>query len=137
MKLVQLVYFSSVVGGLVQDDIQSLLKHAQQKNSAAGVSGLLLFSNQHFLQVLEGPRTEVNTTYYRIQNDKRHRDPIILLYKDIHARDFCNWAMSWATDVKIKKEIYFRYCSRPEFLPNDLTGESALALLRDMKEFVS
>tara|TARA_Y100001951_G_scaffold21856_1_gene16832 strand:+ start:3806 stop:4006 length:201 start_codon:yes stop_codon:yes gene_type:complete len=50
--------------------------------------------NQHyFLQCLEGSRSNVNKIYHRILNDKRHRDPIILDYQEIEARDFSAWEM--------------------------------------------
>ena len=104
MKLVQLIYYSLVSGDLAKDKIETVLTVANKRNAEAGISGLLLFSNAYFLQVLEGPRSEVNNVYSKIQRDSRHHGAQILMYRDIHLRDFGAWAMGWANEMKVKKQ---------------------------------
>lgn len=49
---------------------------------------MLCFSNEYFLQCLEGSRTAVNNTYQQILNDKRHHNVIMLNYTQIPEREF-------------------------------------------------
>jgi hypothetical protein len=73
MKLVQLVYFSKSNSkpATKNDDIKAIYKTASEANGRLGISGLLLFSNEYFLQALEGPRQQVNDLYFRFLNDPR------------------------------------------------------------------
>jgi hypothetical protein len=79
----------------------------------------------------------VNELYTKIQSDKRHAKPQILLYRDIHRRDFGDWSMGWASGADEKTDVYFRYCAGREFEPSDLTGEAALQLLKDFVPYLS
>lgn len=138
MKLVQLIYYSkcSSAPENLNSDLIKIAHVATNNNGNIGISGLLLFSNEYFLQVLEGPRVIVNDLYFKIQKDSRHKDSRILLYRDVNHRDFGDWSMGWASDVIAKKDIYFKYCSRRDFTPSDLTGEAGLALLKDIGDLL-
>ncbi len=131
MKLVQLIYYSKSASPLETKNavLKSILRSAEKNNPDLGISGLLLFSNEFFLQALEGPRSQVNDLYFRIQKDPRHSDSQMLLYRDIHQRDFGNWSMGWANQSEENRDIYFNYCATRQFVPAELTGQGAHALL--------
>lgn len=133
MKLVQLIYYSKSTSPLENKHtaIKEIINTAQKVNPELGISGLLVFSNEFYLQVLEGPRNRVNELYFRIQKDPRHADPQMLAYRDIHQRDFSDWSMAWANETQDKKDIYFKYCASRNFVPSDLTGEGGHSLLRE------
>jgi len=56
---------------------------------------MLLFLDQNFIQVLEGPTEAVERTFRTIQNDLSHRGVAILLRRSIVARDFKDWSMGF------------------------------------------
>ncbi len=138
MQMVQLIYCSKVT--TKEEEIievnKSILKSANLYNSHLGISGLLLFDNKYYLQVLEGLRENVNQLYSKIQKDKRHSDIQILLYRDIYKRNFEKWSMGWASSSITKNKIFFKYCGHEEFNPSDLTGSSSFELLQDFSHYI-
>lgn len=120
----------------INGELKSIYETAVTRNNDRGVSGILLFSNDYFLQALEGPREQVNNLYMKILVDRRHANPQILAYKDIQQRDFADWSMGWANETAVKRDIYFRYCAGRKFEPLDLTGEAAHALLCEFAELM-
>ncbi|MBK8753939.1 MAG: BLUF domain-containing protein [Candidatus Competibacteraceae bacterium] len=53
-----------------------------------GITGLLVILDKQFLQVLEGPGSELNTLYEKIIRDSRHKNPKLISYTAIHDRHF-------------------------------------------------
>ena len=78
MFLVRLIYASKISSGFGPEDIENILQSARTYNVKTNVTGMLCFSNEYFLQCLEGSRTAVNNTYQQILNDKRHHNVIML-----------------------------------------------------------
>lgn len=54
------------------DAILDIMRVAERRNAACGVSGLLLYGARRFAQVLEGGEGDVATTVARIRADWRH-----------------------------------------------------------------
>jgi hypothetical protein len=74
--------------------LKRILDAAHSNNSAAGVTGALLFSGRHFAQVLEGPQAAINERYRRISQDTRHNNVTPLLYEPAGERQFADWSMA-------------------------------------------
>ncbi|MDP3388648.1 MAG: phosphate-starvation-inducible PsiE family protein, partial [Methylococcaceae bacterium] len=64
-------------------------------NSAKNITGILLFSNNTFLQVLEGDEASVNSMYALIEKDPRHTDITIIEKQPIIERAFPYWSMGF------------------------------------------
>ncbi len=79
----------------MQNEIQCILEFARKANSAAGISGALMFNNGCFAQVLEGPQGPLEETFERIQCDMRHDSVVVLSYEEIADRGFDNWSMAY------------------------------------------
>jgi len=77
-------------------EIEAILKTARQSNAQRQITGALLYTAGCFAQVLEGPLSEVETTFERIQFDPRHRDIKILHFHPIEQRSFGDWSMAFA-----------------------------------------
>lgn len=78
------------------DQLGPLLTASRTRNAAAGLTGMLVFAQNHFLQVLEGRAENVVETFARIERDSRHRN-IVTLFRG-HApagRCFAEWAMGF------------------------------------------
>ena len=79
---------------LLEWQLKRILDAAHSNNSAAGVTGALLFSGRHFAQVLEGPQAAINERYRRIAEDTRHNNVTTLLYEPAGERQFADWSMA-------------------------------------------
>ena len=95
MPLVQLIYVSSAKELFTKTDLLCLLSKSRARNTALNVTGLLLYKDGNFLQVLEGEETVIQILLARIREDPRHAGVIILLAQPIEARDFPDWSMAF------------------------------------------
>jgi hypothetical protein len=77
-------------------DLLKLLLDARAHNVEHHITGLLLYHEHHFMQILEGPRDAVLALYQRISEDPRHRDLILDLSEPAQARLFPDWQMALA-----------------------------------------
>jgi hypothetical protein len=93
----QLVYSSAPAQNFMQSHLHMILRHARQKNKLRNVTGLLVFVDNTFLQVLEGEETEVKNVFDKIKSDHRHKDIKLLSDSPIQTRAFENWEMAYAT----------------------------------------
>ncbi len=94
--LKSLVYTSSAATFDVTDDeLNEILEASRSNNKAAGVTGMLLFAEGSFIQVLEGAPADVDEIYARICADPRH-DQLLKLYDHpIPNRNFPEWSMGY------------------------------------------
>lgn len=93
--MLQIVYASSTPHLLSQDDLVDILRVSRENNTAAGVSGVLLYADGNFMQVLEGPAEAVTATYERVKRDPRHRQVLTLLRGEVEERMFSDWSMGF------------------------------------------
>ena len=93
--MLQIIYASAAAAPYTRKDLVELLKIARQRNSAAGISGMLLYHDGSFLQVLEGPDKNVEALCAKIQKDPRHRNFLMLLRQTIREKEFENWEMGF------------------------------------------
>jgi len=118
--LVTLLYASRLTPA-AENSAHAILAAARRHNAPAGLTGFLLATPDHFLQVLEGPRPEVNRLYARIVTDPRHSDVEILHYAPLAQRRFARWAMGYTA---LNPRTVFRSGG---FDPYAMAGEEALA----------
>jgi hypothetical protein len=96
-----IVYSSSCIVTPYESDLLLILNQARRNNSRNGITGLLSFDGQNFLQLLEGPEAIVRATVQRISTDSRHYGVKMILDVPITARRFAAWGMEFvALDPK-------------------------------------
>ena len=124
MKLIQLIYVSAALKLFAPAELRELLRLARIKNQRLDVTGMLLYHQGSFLQVLEGPAAAVNPLLETIGADPRHDQLMLLLRREIEARNFADWKMGFV-DVAAQAQAlpgfrdYFK--SHSSFM--DLMGE--------------
>lgn len=91
----RLIYLSSATSPLAQHDLDDILGAARRNNPKAGVTGLLLFHDGCFFQVLEGAQSDVNRIFGAIRSDPRHSGMLILLSGETPERSFAQWSMGY------------------------------------------
>jgi hypothetical protein len=89
----QLIYSSRVGRSVRFSDAEAIAEASDERNARAGLSGLLLYTPSHFIQVLEGEEPVVRRTLERISRDPRHSHLRILSERRVSARQFGQWAM--------------------------------------------
>lgn len=93
--MIRLVYMSHAVKPFSTDELMSLLRQCRKGNSVVGITGVLLYFNECFVQVLEGKEEAVNEAFQKIKADPRHRNVIELERSYIKVREFPDWSMGF------------------------------------------
>jgi hypothetical protein len=70
---------------------EHILAQAKARNAQSGVTGALISHAGMFLQVLEGDRAAVISTYQRILHDPRHHTCHLVWHGPITSRQFLIW----------------------------------------------
>ena len=120
MALYSLIYVSNPIAPQSAADLERLADEAQSNNARLGVTGLLLYSGEHFCQVLEGDYPVLADLFARIEKDPRHGHVEVLLGTPIRLLFFPDWAMGV---VDVSKSRHFdraalrAICDRAEGQP--------------------
>ena len=91
-----LAYESQASVPFTEPDLLDLLGRSRTKNAGLGVTGILLYRQGTFLQVLEGQRSQVEELYATISGDTRHHAVDTVLVEDRQERRFPDWTMGFA-----------------------------------------
>ena len=119
MLLHHLIYSSTANINLTEAELHRLLDHWRIKNTQLGITGLLLYSEGHILQVLEGDADVVYSLYATIAADPRHRSLIKLADGPVADRAFADWSMQMRTvDSADFTRIVLTSNSMPEHIGN-------------------
>ena len=130
--LVRLIYASRAAGAVNAEVLMPIMKASRAKNAAAGITGVLVFSDGVFLQLLEGGRNAVSALYNRIACDTRHRDVVLLAYDEVDERRFAGWSMGQANLSRLNPGILLKYSERAVLDPYSLTSKATLALFEEL-----
>ena len=101
----RIIYQSVVSPDLDRMELFRLLYQARAANERRGLSGLLLRSDQRFLQVLEGPTWKLCAAFQTIRRDVRHSHVEVLDERSVPERIFGNWPMRYFDDSDIAKVL--------------------------------
>lgn len=92
-QLISISYISKATQDMGVLALMRLKDQAAQLNQKLGLSGVLFYENQHFGQILEGPRAEATKIWEKIQRDPRHHQVRLLKMEEITERSFPAWSM--------------------------------------------
>jgi hypothetical protein len=97
MALIHLVYASVATQEFSEEQLTALLRRSREANERAGVTGMLLYSEGSFFQVLEGEADVVDRLAVRIHTDPRHQNMIVIIREPIFRRTFEEWSMGFSS----------------------------------------
>ncbi|WP_194765729.1 BLUF domain-containing protein [Tamlana sp. I1] len=97
-------YISDSSRNLTFDVQKDIYKKAKINNSKNHITGVLIYKNYNFLQVLEGPKDMVDATYKRISSDPRHGNIFKVINTSIESRIFEDYNFGF-TVIDDKTEI--------------------------------
>jgi len=93
--MIRLLYISSAVKPMNDDELLALLQECRHSNSKEGITGMLLYCGESFIQVLEGQEEDIDELFKVIKKDPRHTNVTVLEKKEISERKFANWSMGF------------------------------------------
>jgi hypothetical protein len=130
--LVRCLYASRAAQSPIGGVLDSILEQSNRKNPQLGVTGLLLSTDDVFVQVLEGGRDAVCDLYNAIVSDRRHHNVRLLAYEEIAERRFGNWTMGQVSADSINPATLLRYSERLELNPFNAPAHATMALMEEL-----
>ncbi|WP_250035379.1 BLUF domain-containing protein [Paractinoplanes maris] len=133
MSVTQLIYRSRK-NSLPPNGIFEIRDTARRNNPANDLTGVLLFNRDYFLQCLEGEAERVTRAFLTISGDPRHREVALIAVHDVPERGFADWSMGLVDSTSPQLRVALRdVLPGYEFTPENLTAETATALMRRMR----
>ena len=130
--LVCCLYASRVTTSLPAVVLDQILVQSHRNNPRRGITGLLCFTSDVFVQVLEGGRDEVCDLYNAIVRDERHSQVRLLAYEEMTERRFANWTMGQVDVKAINPSLLLKYSKTARLDPFAITGQATMALLTEL-----
>ena len=104
-KIYHLAYVSTACDCLKLEDINSILESSNKNNKCEGITGILVYCNKHFFQILEGDKEQIIELYDKIVVDCRHDNVIKIKEGEIETRNFSEWSMAFKSYNKELKYL--------------------------------
>jgi len=136
--MLQMLYVSGASKPMSVDDIQEILAISRINNLRDGITGMLLWADGVFIQILEGEADTVRSVFRRIESDDRHRNIMVVLEQSADDRLFTQWSMGFkqldadmAADKKLFQISRAALADRIKSEDGGLFLETVLAFSRD------
>ena len=94
--MIHLIYCSTAKHIFSRSELSVMLINARKKNVQMGITGILLYSDGSFFQVLEGESETVDRLFEEISRDDRHRNVTVIIREAIPERVFGDWTMAYS-----------------------------------------
>lgn len=108
-----LIYLSAGTEWLTGAELNEVLDISRKNNSRDGITGLLLYGDGNFIQLLEGEKAMTQKTFARISSDPRHKGITHIAGGKLEKRNFPEWTMGYRG---IDSEILTKF--KDDFLKN-------------------
>ncbi|MEY4420067.1 MAG: Blue light- and temperature-regulated antirepressor YcgF [Pseudomonadota bacterium] len=95
--LERLLYRSKANNTLGSLHLFNMLSEARSRNAALGITGHLLYTEEVFVQCIEGPTESISALWDSLQRDARHHDIELLARGPIQERRFSDWNMAFSS----------------------------------------
>jgi hypothetical protein len=111
--------------------LDDILRVSKRNNMRDGITGILMYHDNLFFQVIEGNQGGVEALWKRIQQDSRHGSVALMWSGEVAERSFSDWAMGFAGSDQISSYTNDRMVSLNELKSRkDSTSSiNSLALL--------
>lgn len=93
--MIQVTYVSQTREPMGAEQLLDLLMQCRENNEQNDITGMLLYGNGTFLQVLEGDDGVVDALVAEILDDPRHANIEVLDRKSVEQRDYAEWSMGF------------------------------------------
>ena len=135
-----IVYVSFSFKDLTEIDLENLLADIRKRNKLQKVTGLLLYNDGTFIQLIEGKTRVIKSLFEKIKNDQRHSNVVLLLDESIKKRAFPDWTMGY---YKLNREQSGKIPGYSDFMHSkdsrkliESTSFEAMKLLNSFKTYI-
>jgi hypothetical protein len=116
--LYHIVYLSVANESMSESELDNYLVKFRDNNKKLDVTGMLLYKDGNFIQVIEGKREVIEALFEKISNDNRHSTIVAIREGPIDQRSFPNWSMGFQR-IDSKKSSRIKGFS--QFLDEDVS----------------
>ena len=95
MSIYCLVFTSVATRKISDEDLKGLLDKSRQYNLALNITGMLLYLDPYFMQILEGDESIIDEKFKKISNDEMHHKVSLIYKQPIKERSFSKWTMGF------------------------------------------
>ncbi len=120
--LIHLIYASASAFVPSPDQLDGILAVSRRNNGIAGITGMLLYVEGSFFQILEGTTEAVDATYARISLDRRHTSSTLIIREAIARPSFSESSMGF---TRLSNDNVASIAGHNDFF----TGQNCLATL--------
>jgi hypothetical protein len=92
----RIVYASTATHACSDEELAQMLEKARSNNKQSAITGMLVYHEDCFLQLIEGPGPALNQLFGKLRADPRHHKVVLLLRERISERTFADWTMGFA-----------------------------------------
>jgi hypothetical protein len=135
MALHEIVYVSFACEEMAAARLDHLLAQCRGQNEKLQITGVLIYHQREFLQLLEGEADAVNALFEQIEVDQRHQQVYKLWDGPISERSYSRWSMAFIDQALIET---MPQAVQPSWFSQglarsvkDSTGKKLLLHLRD------
>ncbi|CAN5251746.1 hypothetical protein BH09ACT1_BH09ACT1_22300 [soil metagenome] len=137
--MLSLAYVSSAAVAFTDDDIADVLALSRSNNARLDITGVLLYRDGRFIQILEGPDDVVRAKFAVIAADERHRGIHTVSEESVDTRQFPEWTMGYRplTDAAVSRFPDYDDFFDGKATSSDLTddGRRAQMLLEWLRDY--
>jgi len=133
MKLSQLVYVSDAAVAMGAAAVELIVKRCRRNNAERNISGLLIYSGGHFIQLLEGHEPVLANLFAKISQDARHQHVEQLHFAAASERLFPDWRMGLLNLDKIDPLDRSRLKTFVNGVSRQQGGKAVIGLLREFR----
>ena len=132
--LLRLTYVSRAADSLDSKQLTEILKQARINNTEKGITGILVFNKNYFLQCVEGSRIAINELLNALVADNRHHDLQIIEAREVNERIWGEWSMDYVSPNPSNQSLFLKYSSSRDFNPYLMNARSTEWLLNALSE---
>ncbi|MEO6038079.1 MAG: BLUF domain-containing protein [Saprospiraceae bacterium] len=136
--MTSLTYVSSATHLFSNRDLVPLLAQWRDGNARKGITGMLLYKDGNFMQVLEGPPAVIRRQFLAIRSDFRHERVVSLGELSTESRRFPDWSLAFWNLNSIDPASVPGYADfadipliAPEFVSDPPRAQELMLLLRN------
>jgi hypothetical protein len=119
--LERLVYRSQATHKLGSLHLFNLLSQCRERNKRLGITGHLLYTEEIFVQCIEGHKDSLDALWESLQRDERHHQIELLSRGPVADRRFKDWTMAFSS------YSHFNKYNMPGFFPVEHDGMNEAA----------
>ncbi len=92
-------YVSTANMDLIDQEVTNMMKGTMKFNGNHDITGILLYNDKSFFQLIEGEKETIVDLYKIIEKDSRHHDIIKFLEKPVFHPAFDGYLTEFITDI--------------------------------------